>query len=120
GRSPGWCAWRGAGRRGGCTRGATAGRAGGRRCATSWRRGWVKPRDDGDRLAPHGRAAPDGGATRRGRPAPEGGVSRGALLAGLAGACAVLGGWGALVALERARAASAIARGLAPLRRARR
>ncbi|MFL5902701.1 MAG: hypothetical protein ACJ76Q_02660, partial [Solirubrobacteraceae bacterium] len=60
----------------------------------------MKWRDDGDRLAPHGRAAPVRGATRRGRPAPEGGVSHGALLAGLAGACAVLGGWEALVALE--------------------
>jgi tight adherence protein B len=47
-------------------------------------------------------------------------VSRGAVFAGLAGACAILGAWEALVALERARATSAIIRVLAPLRRARR
>src|SRR4051794_11934201 len=47
-------------------------------------------------------------------------VSRAALLAAAAGGCAVLGGWEALVALERARVASAAARVLAPLRRARR
>jgi tight adherence protein B len=46
-------------------------------------------------------------------------VTRGALLAGAAGACAVLGGWEALVALERAKVAAAVARVLAPLGRAR-
>jgi tight adherence protein B len=47
-------------------------------------------------------------------------VSRAALLAAAAGACAVLGGWEALVAIERARVAAAVGRVLAPLRRARR
>ena len=46
-------------------------------------------------------------------------MTRAALLAGAAGACAVLGGWEALVALERAKVAAAVARILAPLRRAR-
>ena len=46
-------------------------------------------------------------------------MTRAALLAGAAGACAVLGGWEALVALERAKVAAAVARVLAPLRRAR-
>jgi len=46
-------------------------------------------------------------------------VTRAALLAGAAGACAVLGGWEALVVLERAKVAAAVARVLAPLRRAR-
>ena len=46
-------------------------------------------------------------------------MTRAALLAGAAGACAVLGGWEALVALERAKVAAAGARVLAPLRRAR-
>ena len=43
-------------------------------------------------------------------------MTRAALLAGAAGACAVLGGWEALVALERAKVAAAVARVLAPLR----
>jgi tight adherence protein B len=47
-------------------------------------------------------------------------VSRAAVLAAAAGTCAVLGGWEALVVLERARVASRAARVLAPLRRARR
>ena len=46
-------------------------------------------------------------------------MTRAALLAGAAGACAVLGGWEALVALERAKVAAGVARVLAPLRRAR-
>ena len=46
-------------------------------------------------------------------------MTRAALLAGAAGACAVLGGWEALVALERAKVAAAVARVLAPLGRAR-
>lgn len=46
-------------------------------------------------------------------------MTRAALLAGAAGACAVLGGWEALVVLERAKVAAAVARVLAPLRRAR-
>ena len=46
-------------------------------------------------------------------------MTRAALLAGAAGACAVLGGWEALVALERAKVSAAVARILAPLRRAR-
>ena len=47
-------------------------------------------------------------------------MTRAALFAGAAGACAVLGGWEALIALERARVAAAVGRILAPLRRARR
>jgi tight adherence protein B len=46
-------------------------------------------------------------------------VTRAALLAGAAGTCAVLGGWEALVALERAKVAAAVARVLAPLQHAR-
>ena len=46
-------------------------------------------------------------------------MTRAALLAGAAGACAVLGGWEALVALERAKVAAAVARVLAPLQHAR-
>jgi tight adherence protein B len=47
-------------------------------------------------------------------------VNRAALVAAAAGACAVLGGWEALVALERAKVAAAVGRVVAPLGRARR
>jgi tight adherence protein B len=47
-------------------------------------------------------------------------MTRAGLFAGVAGACAVLGGWEALAALERAQVAAAVGRTLAPLRRARR